>query len=74
MKVRIEFPQDIAKEKAEEAKEWTPGTPMVWEAEDINAPLKIRRDKEKETFAIETKHTKVELTKEEVQKIIESSE
>jgi hypothetical protein len=67
MKVRIEFPEDIAKEKAEEAKEWEPGDPMIWEAEDINVPEKVKR--EGDNIIIETKHTKVELTKEEVEKI-----
>ncbi len=67
MKVRIQFPEDIAKEKAEEAKEWQPGTPMIWECEDINVPEKIKKIEDK--AVIETKHTKVELTKEEVEKI-----
>ena len=72
MKVRIEFPEDIAKQKAEEARDWTPGTPMIWEAEDINVPEKIKRVGD--TIVIETKHTKVELTKQEAAKIGELHE
>lgn len=69
MKVRISFPEDIAKEKAQEAKEWTPGTPMIWEAEDYNVPEKIKRIGE--NIVIETAHTRVELTKAEAMKIKE---
>ncbi|MBW2966002.1 hypothetical protein KY342_02785 [Candidatus Woesearchaeota archaeon] len=68
MKVRIEFPDDIAKLKAEEAKAWTPGQSLVWEAEEYNVPEKIKRIKE--DIVIETKHTKVILHKDEIQKII----
>ncbi len=68
MKVRIEFPDDIAKLKAEEAKAWTPGQSLVWEAEEYNVPEKIKRVKE--DIVIETKHIKVNLHKDEVQKII----
>ena len=68
MIVRIEFPEDIAAEKAEEAKEWQPGTPMIWEAEDLNTPQKIKR--EGDDIVIETKHTRVELRKDEIEKII----
>ena len=68
MKVRIEFPDDIAKIKAEEAKAWTPGQSLAWEAEEYNVPEKIKRIEE--DIVIETKHTKVTLHKDEVQKII----
>ena len=68
MKVRIEFPPDIAELKAEEAKAWTPGQSLVWEAEEYNIPEKIKRVKE--DIIIQTKHTKVTLHKDEVQKII----
>ena len=67
MKVRIEFPEDIAREKAEEARDWQPGEPMIWEAEDLNMPEKIKQHGD--MMVIETKHTRVELTKEEVEKI-----
>lgn len=80
MKVRIEFPEDIAKDKVQEAKEWeeayeeskkTSGKlqPLAWEAEDFNVQERIK--KVGDNLIIETKHTKVELTKEEVRRIIE---
>ena len=68
MKVRIEFPEDIAKIKVEEAKAWTPEQPLVWEAEEYNVPEKIKRVDE--DIVISTKHIKVNLHKDEVQKII----
>ncbi len=68
MKVRIEFPEDIAKIKVEEAKAWTPGQKLVWEAEEYKVPEKIKRIKD--DIVIETTHTKVILHKDEVQKII----
>ena len=69
MKVRIQFPDDIAKEKAEEAKEWEPGKPMIWEAEDYHVAEKITR--EGGDIVIKTAHTQVWLNKEEVEKIKE---
>jgi hypothetical protein len=68
MKVRIEFPEDIAKIKVEEAKAWTPGQPLVWTAEEYHVLEKIKRVKE--DIVIQTKHIRVNLHKDEVQKII----
>ncbi len=67
MKVRIEFPPDIAKEKAEEAKTWEPGQPMIWEAEEYNVKETVKR--EGEDIILKTPHTKVTLHKDEVEKI-----
>ena len=69
MKVRIEFPPDIAQEKVEEAKEWQQGQPLIWEAEEYHVKEKIKR--EGDDIVLETPHTKVVLHKDEVQKIIE---
>ena len=68
MKVRIEFPEDIAEIKVEEAKAWAPGQPLVWQAEEYNVPEKIKRVED--DIVISTKHIKVSLHKDEVQKII----
>ena len=67
MKVRIDFPDDVAAQKASEAREWEPGMPMVWEAEDINTPMKFER--KGEGVVVKSAHTKIELTKAEVRKI-----
>ena len=67
MKVKITFPPDIAREKAEEAKDWDPEKPMVWEAEDYHTVEKISR--EGDLVTIKTQHTQVWLNKEEVEKI-----
>ena len=67
MKVRIEFPQDIAKDKAEEAKNWEPGQPMIWEAQDYNTIEKIY--KEGKHVVIKTRHTEVWLDENEVAQI-----
>jgi len=68
MKVRIEFPPDIAELKVEEAKAWTPGQTLAWEAEEYKVPEKIKRAGE--DIVIETKYIKINLHKDEVQKII----
>ena len=72
MKVKIDFPEDIAQQKAEEAREWEPGDPMRWEAEDINVPLIIK--KEGDSVVVKTAHTQVVLSKEEVAKICQAYE
>ena len=69
MKVRIEFPPDLAKEKAEEAKDWQPGQPMVWEAEEYNVKENIKR--QGEDIVLKTPHTEVVLHKDEIEKIIQ---
>jgi len=78
MKLRIEFPEDQAKERVEEAKEWEesrkikglPGPqPLVWELEEYHAPEQIK--KAGDDIILETKHTKVTLHKDEVDTIIE---
>ena len=68
MKVRIEFPPDLAKEKAEEAKDWQPGQPMIWEAEEYNVKETITR--KGEDIVLKTPHTEVVLHKDEVEKIM----
>lgn len=67
VRVRIEFPEDIAREKAEEARNWEPGIPMRWEAEEYHVKEKIR--KENDSIVIETPHLRVVLNKDEVAKI-----
>ena len=67
MKVRIQFPEDIAKEKAEEAKNWEPGQTMAWECEDYHTAENITR--EGDEIVIKTSHTRVWLNKEEIEKI-----
>ena len=71
MKVKIDFPEDIAQQKAEEARSWQPGEPMRWEAEDLNVPLIIK--KVENNMVIKTAHTQVTLSKEELAKIVEAS-
>jgi len=68
MKVRIEFPPDIAEEKAEEAKEWQPGQSLIWEAEEYNVKEKIKR--KGNDIILKTPHTEVVLHKDEILKII----
>lgn len=69
MKVRIEFPDDLAQQKADEAREWRPGDPMVWEAEDINVEPKV--EVVGDVVVLQTEHTRVELSPEEIAKIKE---
>jgi hypothetical protein len=79
MKLRIEFPEDIAKERIEEAKEWESAhedlkkasgkeQPLVWEAEEYHAPEKIKRIGNE--VVLETEYTKVILHSDEVKKIL----
>ena len=63
MRVKIDFPEDIAKERVEEAKAWQPGMPLRWEAEEYHVDEKF--EKTNEGIAIKTPHLEVELTKEE---------
>ena len=72
MRVRIEFPPDIAKEKAEEAKEWQPSQPMIWEAEEYNVKEDITQ--EGDDVVLKTPHTKVVLHKDEIEKIKQLTE
>ena len=67
MRVRIEFPPDIAEEKAAEAKEWQPGKPLIWECEEYNVKETVKR--EGEDIILKTPHTEVILHKDEVEKI-----
>jgi hypothetical protein len=67
VRVRIEFPEDIAKEKAEEARVWEPGTPMRWEAEEYHVKEKVTKEDGK--VIIETPHLRVVLNEDEVKKI-----
>jgi hypothetical protein len=69
MKVKIEFPEDIAKERVEQAKAWQPGTPLRWEAEEYNVEEKI--EKTEDGIIIKTPHLEVELTQKELDKIKE---
>jgi len=79
MKLRIEFPEDIAKERVEEAKEWESShkdlkkasgkeQPLVWEAEEYHAPEKIKKIGTE--VVLETEYTKVVLHSDEVKKIL----
>ncbi len=70
VRVRMEFPEDIAAEKAEEAKAWVPGTPMVWEAEEYHVKKEIKKDEEGNAV-ITTPHIKVVLAPDEIEKIKE---
>jgi hypothetical protein len=67
MKIRIEFPPDLAKEKAEEAREWKQGEPMIWECEEYHVKENVKR--EGDDIIIKTPHTKVTLHKDEVKAI-----
>ena len=67
MRVKIDFPEDIAKERVEEAKNWEAGTPFRWEAEEYHS--KMTFEKTDEGIIIKSPHLEVELTKEEVEKI-----
>ena len=67
MKVRIEFPPDLAKERAEEAKDWQPGQPMIWEAEEYNVKETVK--KVGEDVVLKTPHTEVVLHKDEIERI-----
>ena len=69
MRVRIEFPEEIAIQKAEEAREWEPGTPMIWEATEYNVPETIKR--KGENIILKTEWLEVELTEQEIKKIKE---
>ena len=64
-KVRIDFPDDLAKEMVDGYKK---KKKMVWECEDINLPKEFK--KVKDDVIIETEHTKVTLHKEELKKIL----
>ena len=59
--------QEIAAEKAEEARVWKPGTPMRWEAEEYHVKEEI--SKEDDSVVIVTPHLRVVLNKDEVEKI-----
>ena len=72
MKVRIDFPDDIAAQKAEEARSWQSGEPMRWEAEDLNVPLVIK--KVEGSVVVKTAHTQITLSKDEVAKICQALE
>ena len=67
VRVKIDFPEDIAEEKVAEAKEWQPGTPMRWECQEYNT--KEAMQKKNGNILIKTKYIEVELSKEEVQRI-----
>jgi hypothetical protein len=79
MKIRIEFPEDIAKERVEEAKEWEKAReefkgkvgnpPLIWEMEEYKAPEKIK--KIGSDIVLETKYAQVTLHKDEVKKIVD---
>ena len=67
VRVKIDFPEDIAEEKAAEAKEWKPGTPMKWEAEEYHT--KEAMQKKNGNVLIKAKSIEIELSKEEVEQI-----
>ena len=67
MRVRIEFPEEMAAQKVEEAREWEPGKPLVWEASEYNVSERIRKHGDK--IIIKTEWLEVELTPEEIDKI-----
>ena len=67
MRIKIIFPPDLAQQKAEEAKAWQPGMPMMWECEDLNTEPEIIR--EGNDIVLRTPSTQVILHDEEVQKI-----
>jgi hypothetical protein len=69
MRVKIDFPEDIAQERAEEAKNWQPGTPLVWEAKEYKTEKKIEKKNGK--ILIKTPHIEVELDEDEINKIKE---
>jgi len=77
MKLRIEFPEDLAKRVVEEAKEWEEtkrspsgkAQPLVWEVEEYHVPEQITRVGN--DVVLKTKNTKVTLHKDEVEKIID---
>lgn len=68
VRVCIEFPEDIAVEKAEEARAWVPGTPMRWEAQEYHVKEEIKKD-EKGNIIITTPHIRVVLEEAEIEKI-----
>ena len=67
MRVKIDFPEDIAKERVEEAKAWEEGQPLRYEAEEYHTEESF--EKTKEGIIIKSPHLEVELTKEEVETI-----
>jgi len=67
VRVKIDFPEDIAEEKVAEAKEWQPGDPMKWEAEEYNTQEAIQ--KKNGNILIKTKYLEVELSADEVKRI-----
>jgi len=67
MRVRIDFPEDLAMQKAEEARNWNPGDPMVWEAEELNVEEKVEVVGDR--VVVSTEHLRVELSANEVAKI-----
>ena len=69
VRVKIDFPQDIAEERVEEAKAWEPGMPLRWEAEEYKTEKKI--EKKNGNILIKTPHIEVELSEDEVKKIKE---
>lgn len=69
VRVKIDFPEDIAEERAEEAKNWKPGMPLSWEAEEYKTKKKI--EKKNGNIIIKTPHIEVELDEDEINKIKE---
>ena len=69
VKVKINFPEDMAQEQVDVAKAWEPGMPFGYEAEDFNT--KESFEKTDKGITIKTPHLEVELTQEEINKIKE---
>ena len=69
VRVKIDFPEDIAKQRVEEAKLWEPGMHLHYEAQELYTEANF--EKREESILIKTPHIEVELTNEEIQKIKE---
>ena len=68
-RVRIEFPPELAHERAEEVRKckWKEGMPMIWNAQDYNVKKTVKKHDGK--ILIKTKHTEVELDEDDIARI-----
>ena len=72
VRVKINFPDDMAEEQVDVAKAWEPGMPFGYEAEEYNT--KESFEKTNEGITIKTPHIEIELTNEEVDRILKMIE
>jgi len=68
VKVRIDFPPDLAKERSLEARNWKEGDPLIWECEDYNVKVGMAK-KDNGDVEIKTEHVNVVLHKDEVEQL-----